>query len=379
MSSGGPPVTLDVSAIPAEPAGAGVYVVELVRALDASAAADLTLVARRDDGARWRALAPNARVAAVAPGPRPLRLAWEQVWPVASGGANGARVWHGPHYTLPLLLRRPRVVTVHDLTFFDNPEWHERSKVAYFTRMIRASCARAGAIVSVSDRTAARLRDLVAHDAPVVAIPHGVDHDRFTPVGPEGPAGDLALLARLGIRPPFVAFYGTIEPRKAVPGLVRAFSAVAGDHPDLTLVLAGRPGWGTAEVDSAVAASAAGGRVVRTGYVDDAVVPALLRAAAAAVYAPFAEGFGLPALEALACGAALVTTEGTPMADMAGSAALTVPPGDEAALAEAITTTVAGGSEVARRRAAGPAVAAPWTWARCAAAHVEVYRSTGTP
>ena len=378
MSGGGPPVTLDVSAIPAKPAGAGVYVVELVRALAAGAATDLTLVARRDDGPRWRSLAPHARVAAVAPGPRPLRLAWEQVWPTSSRGTAGAGVWHGPHYTLPLLLRRPRVVTVHDLTFFDNPEWHERSKVAYFTRMIRASCARAEAIVSVSDRTAARLRELVAPDAPVVAIPHGVDHDRFTPVGPDGPAGDLELLAGLGIRPPFVAFYGTIEPRKAVPGLVRAFSAVAADHPDLTLVVAGRPGWGTEEVDSAVAASAAADRVVRTGYVDDAVVPALLRAAAASVYAPFAEGFGLPALEALACGAALVTTEATPMADVAGSAALTVPAGDEAALADAIRATVAGGPEVERRRAAGPATAAPWTWARCAAAHVEVYRSAGT-
>ena len=379
MSGRGTPVTLDVSAIPARPAGAGVYVVELVRALAAGEAADLTLVARRDDGPRWRALAPGARVDAVAPGPRPLRLAWEQVWPGIAGGRAGPGVWHGPHYTLPLVLRRPRVVTVHDLTFFDNPEWHEGAKVAYFTRMIRASCARADAIVSVSDRTAARLRELVAHDAPVVSIPHGVDHARFTPVGPGGPAGDLEVLARHGVRPPFLAFCGTIEPRKAVPGLVRAFSAVAADHRDLTLVLAGRPGWGTDEVDAAVAASTAADRVVRTGYVDDAVVPALLRAAAASVYAPFAEGFGLPALEALACGAALVTTEGTPMADVAGSAALTVPPGDEVALAEAIRETVAGGPDVAGRRAAGPAVAAPWTWARCAAAHVEVYRSAATP
>lgn len=372
---GAPRVVLDVSAIPARPAGAGMYVVELVRALAAAAVVDLSLVARRDDAARWQALAPGTEVAAVAPGPRPLRLAWEQAWPVATAARSGPAVWHGPHYTLPLLRRGPRVVTVHDLTFFDNPEWHEGPKVAYFTRMIRASSRRADAIVCVSDRTAARLRELLAPAAPVTAIPHGVDHQRFAPVGPGGPDGDLELLAALGIRPPFVAFHGTLEPRKAVPGLVHAFSAVARRHPDLTLVLAGRPGWGEQEVGAAVAASGVAERVVRPGYVDDDVVPALLRAAAVAVYAPLAEGFGLPALEALACGAALVTTEATPMADIAGDAALTVPAGDEAALAEALEATLAGSPEVASRRARGPALAGPWTWARCAASHAEVYRS----
>jgi glycosyltransferase involved in cell wall biosynthesis len=351
------------------------YVVELVRALAAAGAVDLSLVARRHDDARWRALAPAAEVAAVAPGQRPLRLAWEQAWPLASAARSGRAVWHGPHYTLPLLLRGPKVVTVHDLTFFDNPEWHERAKVAYFTRMIRASSSRADAIVCVSDRTAARLRDLLAPTAPVSAIPHGVDHGRFAPEGAGGPDGDLELLAALGIRPPFVVFCGTLEPRKAVPGLVRAFSAVAPGHPELTLVLAGRPGWGAQEVDAAVAASGLAERIVRTGYVADDVVPALLRSSSAAVYAPFAEGFGLPALEALACGAALVTTAATPMADLAADAALAVPPGDEGALAEAIEATVAGGPEVADRRARGPALAAPWTWARCAASHAEVYRT----
>jgi glycosyltransferase involved in cell wall biosynthesis len=368
------PVALDVSAIPAQPAGAGIYVVELVRALAASGTTDLVLVARRDDEARWRALAGGAEVVARAPGRRPVRLAWEQVRAPSLARRLGAGVWHGPHYTLPLALRRPRVVTVHDLTFFDNPEWHEAGKVAYFTRMIRASVARADVVVSVSDRTADRLAELLAPAAPVVAVPHGVDHDRFRPEAPGGPAGDLARLAALGVAPPFVAFAGTVEPRKGLPGLVRAFSRVAASEPDLTLVLAGRPGWGSAEVAASIAASPVADRIRLLGYVEADVVPALFRAAAAVAYTPFAEGFGLPALEALACGAALVTTAGTPMADVAGDAALCVPPGDEGALAAALEALVAGGPEVARRRAAGPGVAAPWTWARCATSHAEVYR-----
>ena len=373
------PVAIDVSAIPAAPAGAGVYVVELVRALAARGDVALSLVARGDDEGRWRHLAPGAAVLATAPVRRPARLAWEQTGAPGAARQLGAEVWHGPHYTLPLALRRPRVVTVHDLTFFDEPRWHEPAKVAYFTRMIRLAVRRADVVVAVSDRTAARLTELLAPTAPVVAIPHGVDLDRFTTEATteataEATTDDAARLAALGVRAPFVAFAGTVEPRKDLPGLVAAFTKVADRHHDLGLVLAGRPGWGDDELHAAVAASPHRHRITVLGYVDAEVVPALFRSAAAVAYAPFAEGFGLPALEALACGAPLVTTAGTPMADMAGDAALTVPPGDRAALADALDVLVDGGAVASRLRAAGPVTAAAWTWARCAAGHVDAYR-----
>ncbi len=300
-----------------------------------------------------------------------MRLAWEQTSALATARELGATVWHGPHYTLPLLLTRPRVVTVHDMTFFDDPGWHERSKVAFFTRMIRLSLRRADVVVAVSDRTADRLRALLAPAAPVVTIPHGVDHGRF---GDAGDGDDLARLAALGVHQPFLAFAGTVEPRKDLPGLVAAFDLVAGRHPDVTLVLAGRPGWGSVALDAAIAASPNRDRIRLLGYVEDDVVPALFRCAAGVAYVPFAEGFGLPALEALACGAALVTTSGTPMADVADGAGLLVPPGDRSALAAALDELLAGGAEVQRLRATGPVVAAPWTWERCAAAHADAYR-----
>ncbi len=375
MSGIGGPVALDVSAIPSQPAGAGIYVVELVRALAAAGEVDLALVARRDDEDRWQALAPAATVCAVAPVRRPVRLTWEQARARGVAERLEASAWHGPHYTLPLRLDRPRVVTVHDMTFFDNPEWHESSKVAFFTRMIRLSVRRADVIVAVSDRTAERLRDVLAPSAPVLAIPHGVDHARFTAVAGDH---DLARLEALGVRPPFVAFAGTIEPRKDVPGLIAAFDRIADRHTELRLVIAGRPGWGSDEVDAAIAASPNRARIRLLGYVRDDVVPALFRSAAAVAYAPFQEGFGLPALEALACGAVLVTTAGTPMADVAGDAALIVAPGDPRALADALDVAIEDGPEAQRLRAAGPAVAAPWTWARCAVSHAEAYRLART-
>jgi len=310
-------------------------------------------------------------VVAGAPVARPLRLAWEQAALPRQLSELGVDVHHGPHYTMPHLSRLPVVVTVHDLSFFSHPEWHERTKAPFFRAAIRAAAARADAIVAVSAATASRLQDRVPTRAEVHVIPHGVDSARFRPDG-DG-ASDEAALARIGARPPYVAFLGTLEPRKDVPTLVRAFDRVAGARPDLTLVLAGGRGWGAAAVE--VAASRHRGRVRLAGYVDQADAPAFLRRAEAVAYPSLEEGFGLPALEALACGAPLVTTTGSAMEEVAGDAGLLVAPGDVDALAEALEALLAGGPDVAERRRRGLQTAARHSWAASAAAHVEVYRS----
>ncbi|MGI8759080.1 MAG: glycosyltransferase family 4 protein, partial [Acidimicrobiales bacterium] len=281
-------------------------------------------------------------------------------------------LWHGPHYTMPLRANVPTVVTIHDLTFFDHPEWHERAKVVYFRRMIRESAQRADTLVCVSNYTADRLTDLLAPTVPVEVITHGVDHRRFRTE--DGDGDDLARLADLGVQGPFVAFTGTLEPRKNVPALVRAMARLAPTHPGLKLVLAGHRGWGGAEVDATVATSGLEERVINLGYVDDAVLPALYRQAAAVAYPSLEEGFGLPALEALACGAAVVTSSGSAMEEVAGGAALLVRPGDEVGLTEALEALLAGGADVAELRGAGPVVAQGHTWATAAARQRDVYR-----
>ena len=362
-------VAIDVSAIPADPAGAGVYVLRVVEALAASGQVELALVARRDDGERWRGMAPRAEVRAVVPAARPLRLAWEQLRAPALARSLGVDVWHGPHYTMPLRSPVPTVVTIHDLTFIEHPEWHEGSKARFFPPMIRAAARRAGALVCVSEHTARRLVALAPPRGPVVVATHGVDHARFRPDG--GNDDDDATLAALGVRPPFVAFVGTIEPRKDVPALVRAAARL---DPEVQLVLAGRSGWGADAVDAAIAETGMAARTVRLGFVDDTAVVALFRRAAAVAYPSLEEGFGLPALEALACGAALVTTRGSAMEDVVEDAAELIAPGDVGALADALSRLVAGGPEVERLRARGPQVAAPHTWARSAERHLEAYR-----
>jgi glycosyltransferase involved in cell wall biosynthesis len=366
-------VLLDVSAVPARPAGAGVYTWALARGLAAADDIELHLVTRRDDADRWTALAPSATVHAEVPPARPARLVWEQTGAVRLARRVAPEVWHGPHYTMPLRTDVPCVVTVHDLTFFDHPEWHERTKVPYFRRMIRAAAHRAAAIVCVSQYTADRLRALVPPRGAVFVARHGVDHDRFRPDADA--AEDARLLAAHGIAPPYIGFVGTIEPRKNLPTLVAAFAPLARARPDLRLVLAGGDGWGATQVREAVAASGVATRILRTGYVEDDVVPALYRRAAAVAYPSFEEGFGVPALEALACGAPLVTTRGSALGEVVGDAACTVAPGDTAALTHALATLLDDDAVSARLRAAGPLRAAPFTWDASVAAHVDIYRA----
>ncbi len=371
-------VSLDVTAVPSSPAGAGRYAVELAAALARRDDPSLVLVARRDDALRWQRLAgTRADVVASSPSPRPLRLAWEQIALPALLRRMRPDVHHGPHYTMPERARMPVVVTIHDCTFFDHPEWHEPAKVRFFRRAIRVAASRASALVCVSETTARQLEAVCHVTAPVVIAPHGVDHLHFSP-DPLDPDADAAALRRLGIDPEarFVLFVGTVEPRKDVATLVRAFSVLADAERDVRLVLAGRRGWGTRPVDEALAATRHRDRITWTGYVPDDAVPALLRRASVVAYPSLAEGYGLPALEALACGAPLVTTSGTAMAELAGEAATLVTPGDREGLADALAMVLrgAGGSEARRRREAGIARAATLTWEASAARHVEAYR-----
>jgi glycosyltransferase involved in cell wall biosynthesis len=367
-------LSLDATAIPPEPRGAGRYVIELASALEHAGAIDLSVLCRRGDVARWRQLAAHATVIGTAPSARPLRLAWEQVRLPRLLDHLGVDVHHGPHYTMPERTRVPRVVTVHDLTFFDHPEWHERSKVTVFRRAIRRAAERADAVVCVSATTAARLQELCAPKAPVHVVPHGVDHEHFRADEP-APGADAEVLAELGVRVPYAVFVGTIEPRKDVPGLVAAFDRAAASQPDLTLVIAGGGGWGEDAAAAAIAAARHRDRILRLGYVADEAVPPLLRQAGAVVYPSFEEGFGLPALEALACGTPLVTTTGSAMEEVASGAAFLVAPGDRDALTDALLAALAGGADVDNRRANGLAIAARHTWAASAESHADVYWS----
>ena len=366
-------VALDVSAVPADPAGAGRYIVELTRALGQRSDVRLTLISRREDASRWQDLADRARVVALVPSSRPARLAYERF--ILGARVDGLRgepidVYHGPHYTMPVGLSVGRVVTVHDLTFLEHPEWHERSKVPFFQAAIRRAARDADVVVCVSNRTADRLNELIDVRAEVVVAEHGVDDDRFRPgevdvqALPEGLAG-AELIVHLG----------TLEPRKGVLDLVRAFDALAVSRPALHLVLAGHLGWGARDVTGVVRSASNSERIHVLGYVPDDTVIALMRTARVVAYPSHEEGFGLPALEAMAVGAPLVTSADTVMAEFADGASWLAEAGDPTGLERAIAEVLdASPAEVAKRRSHGIERALAFTWERTAAVHVEAYR-----
>ena len=224
----------------------------------------------------------------------------------------------------------PCAVTIHDCTFFDHPEWHVRSKAAFFRRAIRHAARQAGVLICVSQVTADRLRAWCEVRAPVVVAPHGVDHERFTPTEPADGGGPCRARRRWACRPT-----GRWSPSSARSSRARAWrrwwppSTSWPTSPPRRGAGAGRPdrlGDGRDRARPGRGPPRASGSC-GPGYLPDAAVPALLRQAAVVAYPALEEGFGLPALEALACGAPLVTTEGTAMAEMAGGAALLVPPG----------------------------------------------------
>ncbi len=167
---------------------------------------------------------------------------------------------------------------------------------------------------------------------------------------------------------------GTAEPRKDLPGLVRAFDLLAASRPELGLVLAGPDGWGTADLERAMAAAVHRRRIVRTGWVDDATLGGLLAGAAVLAYPSVYEGFGFPPLQAMAAGVPVVATDAGAVPEVVGDAALVVPVGEPEALAEAVGRVLDDPTLAASLVTRGRARSARYTWDRCADGLTTLYR-----
>ena len=364
-------LALDVSAVPPRIAGVGRYIGELARRVPATGT-ETTLVTRRDDTLRWHDWSPTTHIASIVPNARPSRLLYEAWVAGRSATARSVDVWHSPHYTMPHRTSTPTVVTIHDLTFFTNPEWHERSKVPFFRRAISYAATHADVLVTISEYTARQLDEQIPSHAPVVVGTLGVDLERFTT--DSSTDGESLRTHGLTTRQPYIFFLGTFEPRKGIDVLLDAFAQIARHDSDVELWLAGQPGWGVKEIEAKLSGHPALSRIRRLGFVDESVLPALLRQARAVAYPSRGEGFGLPVLEALACGASVVTSADTVMSEIAGDAATLTRAGDVDELATALTISLdLSDSERELRSQRSRARAEIFTWDYSISQHVKAY------
>jgi glycosyltransferase involved in cell wall biosynthesis len=313
-------VLVDATSVPADRGGVGRYVDGLLKALNALDA-DLAVVCQRTDAERYGRLLPNADVvgAPAAVAHRPARLAWEQTGLPLLAQQVGAKVLHSPFYTCPLRASVPVTVTVHDATFFTEPEHYDKPKRTFFRSAIKTSLRRAARVIVPSKATRDELIRLLDADPTRIDVAyHGVDQDAF-----HAPSDDekARVRARLGLgQTPYVAFLGAKEPRKNVPNLIRGWIRAVADRPEPpALVVAGGSGHDD-EIDLAVAEVPANLRLLRPGYLRYADLPGYLGGALVAAYPSHGEGFGLPILEAMACGAPVLTTPRLSLPEVGGDA-----------------------------------------------------------
>lgn len=303
-----------------------------------------------------------------------LRIAWEQtILPVALSRIQ-ADVVHGLVNVLPLATQRPGVVTVHDLSFLRLPELFPPYKRAYLTALCRASVARAQQIIAVSRQTADDLAAVWGVDRERVLIaPNGVD-TRFSP---GAPAQAAAFRQARGLPERFWLSLGTLEPRKNLSMLLEAFArwrqTAPFAEPQPHLVLAGGKGWYYDTIFSQVAALGLTECVHFPGFVPGEELPQWYRAAELFLYPSRYEGFGLPVVEAMACGTPVICSNAPGVREVAGDAAMQLPPDDVDAWVAAFSMAATQPAFLAALRSAGLERAKQFTWENAAAVTIDAY------
>ncbi|MEV4287022.1 glycosyltransferase family 1 protein [Nonomuraea bangladeshensis] len=366
-----PRVLVDAAAVPADRGALTRYVDGLVAALH-RAGADVAVACQRADAERYRRLAPSANVI---PGPvsltnRAARLAWEQSSLPLLARHAGADVIHAPYYSIPLGSGIPTVVTVHDATWFAEADQHG-PRASFFRSATRTAVRRAKRVIVPSKATRDELVRVLSADPTSIDVAyHGVDLALFHP-----PSEDEIRRAalRLGLHgQPYVAFLGNLDPRKNVPNLIRGFaSAVKALDKPPALVIGG--GVHENDVDAACREVEATVRVIRPGYLHGPDLPGFLGGALVVAFPSRGEGFGLPVLEAMACGAPVLTTHRTSLPEVGGDAVAYTEP-DSDSIAEALGGLLASAERRKQLQEAGLARAREFTWDASAEAHLSAYQ-----
>ncbi|MCW2892083.1 MAG: hypothetical protein JWO75_1572 [Actinomycetia bacterium] len=366
-------VLVDATDVPTDRGALGRYVDGLIGAL-VGTGVDLAVACQRADDERYARLAPGAKIVAgpVGLGHRSERHAWEQTGLPVVAEQVGADVIHMPNYSMPLRPGRPTVVTIHDLSFFTDPDRYSEINAVALMSATKTAARQAARLIVPSNATRDELVRVLSIDPGRIDVAHhGVDHRLFH--RPDE-VQVSRVTARLGLHgKPYVAFLGSLTPRKNAPALVSGWAAAVADMAEPpALVLAGGGGW-SQELDKAVSGVPPHLRLIRPGYLPFADLPGFLGGAIVVAAPSRGEGFGLAVLEAMACGAPVLTTYRTSLPEVGGDAVAYTEPD-----ADSIAVTLRALLDHPERRTAlseaGYARAQDFTWAASAAAHVASYK-----
>ncbi|HYN90201.1 MAG TPA: glycosyltransferase family 1 protein [Ardenticatenaceae bacterium] len=354
--------------------GAGIshYIYQLLRHLP-RADPDLSYTVFTGEGAgdlpgltRFRTSLPTSRPV--------VRILWEQLLQPRAVRRAGVDLLHALAYVLPFWLTVPAVVTVYDLTFFQVPERFRSTNRSYLRSLTRFSARRARVVCAISESTRRDVVRWLGVPRNRVAVVYPGCDAHFTPPRAEEVA---AFRARRGLPERFVLYLGTLEPRKNVPALVRAYAEVVGYNGRSLphhLILAGGKGWHYADIFAEVERLGLRDRVHFPGFIPAEEQPLWYAAAEAFAYPSLYEGFGLPVLEAMACGTPVITSTASSLPEVIGDAGLAVPADDEEALAESLHRLLGDASLRATLRERGLQQASRFSWLESARIQARIYR-----
>lgn len=340
--------------------GTGVYIRELVAAL-----------LRIDQENRYHLwgspinpIAPNAHnFGFTGNWRRAWQLIWKTIgWPSADLPGPPGDLWHFTNNVAPPT-RKPFVVTIHDLAFVKHPQYIEPKNLKYLERFVPDTLRRAAQVIAVSEHGKEAIVSAFKYPAKnVTVVPHAA-HPRFSEA--QDPTAVDRITTKYGADRDYLLAVGTLEPRKNLKTLLLAFAALRKKIPEQLLVVGGQ-GWLFEETKQLLRKLGLQDRVILTGYVPDAEIPALYAGAKAFVFPTHYEGFGIPVLEAFAAGTPVVTSNTSSLPEVAGSAALYFDPDDEKGMRLAIERVVSDHKLRERLAEAGRERVKDYSWERTA-------------
>jgi len=281
-------------------------------------------------------------------------------------------LFHGTNYDIPIWGGCPTVLTIHDLSLLLFPTTHEQRRVGRARRRLPVMARQATIIITPTNAVKSEVCEHLKVPAGKVVVVNEAPRRSFQPMPMEQAS---AIIRRLRIDEEFILYVGTIEPRKNLITLVKAFEEVLrSTNLRPQLVIAGKKGWLTDELFTYIDSAKLGDRILLTGYLGDDELRAVYSACRVMVYPALYEGAGLPTLEAMACGAPVITTDTPAIAEMVGDKAHLFSPTDFRALAQHIMELIRNPAVRESMSRAGIDHAAQFTWERAARETFEVYR-----